>query len=381
MSCRSIVPLLLASLIVGAPTVEAASIAVVSLDAEGVSWEMARSATEQLAGAIGRLEGHRAITRAMVKADAGIDLDEHARGCKRELFCLVQLGEAVGAERMVLGSLSRKGDHDILQLLAIDVPKAAMLDTLRWKIPARTGALEDALPTAARHLFSFPDARLILDITPKDAKLLLYGEPSDQPFGKDVPFWSGVYYADVSRAGHEPQQVRIMVPRGGPTRVEITLEADPLWIDPHASKRRARAPRGGRAPDAITEREDPPRVEPPGPSPFANWIAWGIVGVGLGGATAGTLIMSSAQSDYNTLSGELRYTDDSTRTALEAGALRTDARDRFRTGSQVLIGGIAVAAGGVAWMVIDAIVSGGSKDPVAAIRMGSAGGVACALSF
>jgi hypothetical protein len=321
----------------------------VPLEAQGVSWEAARSASDQLVSVLRRIDGITVLSTKELVTEIGVDLETQAQACRRELFCLVQIGEAAGARRIVVGDLARgKSDVDTLKLQLIDVDKSAVIETLAWKIPARSGALEDALPAAARQLVSKPDAKVVFAIDPRGAELRIYGERVDLPQGEVVPFWSGVYYAEVSKKGFESQQLRIIVPKGGPTRIDVKLEGDPLYVH---TERQAGPPITASA-EAV-----PKAVERP--SPFANWVAWGIVAAGAAAGAAGGLIMSGAQSDYNAVSGEARYTEDATLDAGTARQIREDARSKHGTGSIVLAAGAIVAAGGIAWMVIDAMISGG----------------------
>jgi hypothetical protein len=360
-------------------TAAAKQVAVIPLEAQGTSYEAARSATQQIVSALSTLPGVKAISPEAA-LQLGLDLGEQARSCRKEIFCLVQVGEAVGADHVLVGDLARtERGAEVLRLLLIDVVKAAMVDSLRWVLPERSNALADAIPTALRNLIAHPDARLILEITPPDAELRLYGEPADQPFGKDVPFWSGTYYADVRREGYEPREVRIQIPKGGPTRVVVALVPDPLFVAPRAQKRIDPPKEEPRPPTQVPGEIIPPPVDhtPAGPSPFANVYAWGLVGAGGAAGVIGALLMSGAQSDYNALSGQTRFSGE-TDDAATAQQTRDSASSRFGLGSVLAVAGVGAGLAGVGWMLFE-LASGGPSPMVAPVA--GPGGAGCAFAF
>jgi hypothetical protein len=223
-------------------------------------------------------------------------------------------------------------------------------------VPPENGAIEDAVIAAVRHLVLKPDAKLVLSLEPKDAKLVLYGEPlAGPPYPPEIPFWSGVYRGQMVREGYEPKTIRLDVTKGA-NNVTLALEEDPLFVGKP----------GDRAKAAIHDRRDLPPPPPPllvetppsAPSAWANPIAWAVVGAGGAVVVVGTLLMRSAQGQYNDLSGEVRYTMDRTRPASEAIGGRAQARSDFGTGATVATIGAVVAAGGMVWMIVDAIIRG-----------------------
>lgn len=359
----------------------ALGVVVLPLDSSGTSaYEASRVATRAMLLALRDLPDVRVMESQAVSADLGVNLIEQVQLCRREVLCLVQIGDAVSADRMLLGELSDKGGVRSIKLYVVDVTKAAMVDTLTWTVGSDDRTLEDAVTVAMRQLFASPDARVVFEILPKDAELELYGERANLKFWEEIPFWSGVYHAKLTKKGHDPREVRIVLPRGGPTRVVIELEMDPLFFDP-TSKNKPPAERTPGKFAVVPVDADgnalPPK--PAGPSPFANLWAWGLVAAGGAASAVGGLVMVGAQSDYNTLSAEPRYLRGTTTSAADAIADRDDARSRFGLGSKVLIGGVVVGVGGLVWMLIDAA----SRDeaPVAALGIAGEGGVSCALRF
>jgi len=365
---------------------QALQVVAMPLDAVGSTlFDAAKSASRAMIASMRELPEVTVVESQAISAELGINLVDQVQQCRRDTLCLVQIGEAVSADRLLLGELAEKSNGErILKLYVVDVTKAAMVDTITWTLPTAQGALEDALAAAMRQLFARPDARVIFEVLPKDAEISVYGERADFKLWEEIPFWSGVYLMRVERKGHDPREVRITLPRGGPTRVVLELEQDPLWFDPEAKKRTSGQTKPGKFAVVAVDAES--SVVPKksrgalGPSPFANWVAWSIVGVGGIASVSGGLVMTGAQADYNTLSAQPRFLDGTTASAGDASAAREDARSRFGLGSKLLIGGVGVAIGGLAWMLVDAALDKEVPESVTIAPMAE-GGVTCAVAF
>ena len=346
-----------------APRAHALSVVVVPLDAEGTrAFEAARLASGVISSALRDLPELRVMESRAVSAELGVSLVEQVQLCRREVLCLVQIGDAVSADRMLLGELSEADGKRLLKLYVVDVTKAAMIDTLTWTVGTDDRMLEDAVRAATRQLFGQPDARMVLQILPRDAQLELFGERVNLRYWEEIPFWSGVYYGRVSAKGHEARDVRIVLAPGGPSNVVIELVPDLLYVDPDARSRKRES--DGRfmvvsAEDAAAQAAAA-QAAADRPSPLANPWAWGLVALGAGASAVGGLVVVGAQSDYNALSAEPRFLRGETTTAVEAIAAREDARDSFGLGSKVMVGGIVVGVAGLVWMLVDAAIDSGA---------------------
>jgi hypothetical protein len=277
---------------------------------------------------------------------------------------LVEVGEILQSERMLIGHVRRGGkeqkqDELELKLFVLDVAKASVVDVLVWKVPNREGALEAAASAATKRLFAPPDAKVALDVTPQESEISFYGELLNRPKGQLFPYWAGTYYIHASADGRVPVDLRVTIEPGGSTRIPIELQPDLLWVAKSKdtksanpfSKTSRREGSGISVEEAGALKPQDPSV---GRSPFANIFAWSISAAGVAGFVVGVLMARSAQNDYNALSAQERYLPDVTVTAAEAMRDRDDERSRFSRGAVVAVtGGIALAAG-LAWMLIDA---------------------------
>lgn len=367
---------------------QATRVVVTPVEAKDVDYGIVRDVNRVLVTALKELPKLTVMESRALSQELGVNLSEQVHDCNKEVLCLVQIGEAVGADRLLLSELMpAKPSGTVLKFFVVDVKKAALSDTLRWTIPFKDGAVDDSVPAAMRQLFAPPDARVILEITPKDAELRLYGEVAKAQFWTEVPFWSGVYYAQLSRKGHDPREVRFSIPPGGPTRIVIELEQDPLYVDPtHKTRPSAPGAKDKARFEVVTAENEPGPTPPPGPprpSAFSNWIAWSVAGVGVAAGVTGAMVMRSAQGSYNELSGQARFGVKTTPVDV-ASSSRDGARSRYSLGGGLAAGGAGLAGAALLWMVVDGLIHSDEAEVRAAIGptiSGSGGGMACSVAF
>jgi len=331
-------------------------------DGAGITSDRLSIADAEAVAALNALPGVAAMGAAGVSERMGFDLAKQVAECANDVLCLVQIGEVAEATHLLVGQLKDDADGtSTLRISVLDVMKAAMVDTLRWTVPSKKGALSAAVRSACVRLFGEPDATIVLDVWPNDADVRFFGAPaSEAAHGEPISYWSGVYYGRVTRNGYLPQDIRIEVPKGGPTSLRIELEQDPLWIGAN-TPRKPRADRGTVPVKA--------KVEDGEPSPLANYWAWGLSVAGAGGGAAGGVLMSGAQSSYDEASGEQRFAIGQTSPWDEAKQIRQDSRDEFDIGTKVVYGGAGLAAAGFIWMIVDAALRPSKKDKVSSFEM------------
>jgi hypothetical protein len=359
-------------------TARAGAVVIFPLDGRGVSRSTADQATDMVKRALGSVKGIEVIETAQVEKRLGVHLTEQARACEYDTFCLVEVGEILQSERMLIGHVrhggkEQKQDELELKLFVLDVAKASVIDVLVWKFPIREGALDEAVRAATRRLFAPTDAKVIFDITPQNAEVSFYGEPINRPKGKPFSYWSGSYDMHVGADGRVPIDQRVVIEQGGPTRISIELQPDLLWVaKPKDGKSANPFSKGSRHEGSGITAEEAGAAKQQEPSltrsPFANIFAWSISAAGVAGVVVGVLMARSAQNDYNVLSAQERYLPDVTVTAAEAMHSREDERARYSRGAVIgVAGGVAVAAG-LAWMFIDA-----AMHPAPSVELGEDG--------
>jgi hypothetical protein len=358
--------LLIAVLAVSRPVI------VFPLDARGVAVDTAERATEELKKTLSAIPRIEVIDTKDVEKRLGVHLTEQARACEYDVFCLVEVGEILQSDQMIIGHVKRgprdSADSDLeLKLFVLDVAKAVVIDTLLWRVPGRAErGLEDAVAAATRKLFSEPNAELVLEILPPKAEIYAFGEALPKAKNGVVAIWPGTYHVVVRADGFQPLETKIVVSASGRTTAKLELQPDLLYVE--KSKTKTVSPfdkTSRREGSGVSALEVPTDVDvDTRPSAFANPFAWSATGVGLGLAVVGVVLASGAQNDYNALSGDERYLI-TTPSSGTASAVRQDAISGFRTGSIVAGAGAVVAVGGLVWMLIDATISDRAPSAVA----------------
>jgi hypothetical protein len=332
------------------------------LDGRGVARQTADQATDVVRRTLAGIKSVEVIETGAVEKRLGIHLTEQARACEYDTFCLVEVGEILQSERMLIGHVRRGGkeqkqDEIELKLFVLDVAKASVIDVVVWKFPNREGTLDDAVRVATKRLFAPPDAKVVFDVDPPNAEISLYGEPLSRQKGQVFSYWSGAYLLHATAEGRVPVDVKVTFAEGGPTHIPLQLQPDLLWVakpkDKHVGNPFGATRHEG---SGITSEEagaaaaHDPRLDH---SPWANVIAWSVAGAGVAAIVVGSLVAKGAQDQYNTLSAQLRYSPDETVIASDASKYRDDERSQYRMGAIVLGAGIAAVASGLAWMIID----------------------------
>lgn len=355
----------------------------------------AKEAEQEFMASIRRIPGLEVIESEVLARELGADLSSEARACNNDVLCLVQLGEILGAERLVLPRL-REGDRDsdVLQIVVVDVRAAKLRDSLTWEIPSQLGMFSSAMSSAPRHLFGIPDARLQVQVEPKDARLFVFGEEvGAPPYTAELAFWSGSYVATMERRGYAKKSFRLDVKASGVTQVQITLEADPLFVEDTPEGRAVKVRGGERASDGSrsaggqSTKTEAPRPMSPAVKALLNPWAWSLVAAGGLGVGVGGAMMAGAQGDYNTLSEQTRFSGRTTDVGT-ARDLRDDASGSYQTGSIILLGGLAAAGGGLTWLILSSALAKPEPNPETDARLGLApsfspdgGGLVCHGAF
>lgn len=350
---------LVASLLLSQVAV-AAKVVVFGLDPRNVSAETTAQGAQRLLTTLAKLPGLTVIDPQTAKARLGVDLVQQARACEYDVFCLVELGELLDADKLLIGHLSRPAptdpDADLgleLRLMVLEVASASTVDVLLWRVQdLNSKALAQACDAGARRLFGPPDIKVQFVLTPPNAQLHLYGEPVElSPKGAPIPYWSGTYDAIVRAEGYEPRQIRIRLKKGKATlTVPLELEQDPLWVGERTSKPEL-FDRPSRSSGLGTLNLETPAV--PQPSLLHRLLPWGLGGGGVFVSALGGFLMQQAQASYNTRAGEIRYQSTVTLPAAAAVKERDAAQGKHRIGSGLLVAGVVAIVGAGVWLLLD----------------------------
>jgi hypothetical protein len=124
----------------------------------GVPKETAQLLGDTLAGELRRRGGVSVLTQSDLSALLGVEKTRQMLGCT-DAGCLAELGGALGADRIVHGSIGRVGDSLLVNLSALDPRRGTTISSVSERLRgAREEAFLDVLPTLADTLLADPSS-------------------------------------------------------------------------------------------------------------------------------------------------------------------------------------------------------------------------------
>lgn len=364
--------------LVGASASASAAVVVFPLDPRGVAIGTSAEGTKSILKTLRAVPRLEVIEPKTVAKQLGVDLTEQARKCEYDVFCLVEVGEIMSADHLLIGHIRQRGEGDDrryeMKLIVVDVLKASITEVLIWNVTPSEQALIEAAESASRRLFAPPDVRVEWKLEPPETRILLYGDPYAPDRRGPVDFWSGAYEVRFEAEGYKPVEKRVVIPKKrGTVVVDIEMNPDLLYVKKRSGKVNPFDKSSRRIGSGVSAAVAGAAEEEEEYNAFLNPFAWGVVTVGAALSAVGIVVMSGAQSSYNDLSQQERFQKGVTVTAEVAIRAREDDAGTYRTGSAGLLGGFVIIAGGLAWMVIDNILSAESAEESS--RMSSLDGV------
>jgi hypothetical protein len=125
----------------------------------GVAKETAQLLGDALAGELRKRPGVSVLTQGDVGALLGVEKTRQMLGCG-DAGCMAELGGALGADRVVHGSIGRVGDSLVVNLSALDPRKSVAAASVSERLRgAGDEAFLDALPALVDGLLAEPGAR------------------------------------------------------------------------------------------------------------------------------------------------------------------------------------------------------------------------------
>ncbi len=122
----------------------------------GVSKETAQLLGDALAGELRRRPGVSVLTQSDVAALLGAEKTRQMLGCT-DSGCIAELGGALGADRVVHGSIGRVGESLVVNLSALDPRRATTAASVSERLRgAREETFLDVLPTLVDGLLAEP---------------------------------------------------------------------------------------------------------------------------------------------------------------------------------------------------------------------------------
>ncbi|MHB1846609.1 MAG: FG-GAP repeat domain-containing protein [Deltaproteobacteria bacterium] len=195
----------------------------------GVTPEVAAAVSEALVVEARRRAPQSSVLGAQeMRALTGFAKEKQRLGCE-DMACLVELGGALGADRLVLGTLGRLGGTYLLSLELVDVPHARVIGSGSATVSAgKDDVLFGAVATAAAQLFGAappPAERPAVAVAPTPAASVrcpigrLFGDEQayavgGMPTGLGSGDFDGDGNLDLAVASFRDGQVALLLGRG-----------------------------------------------------------------------------------------------------------------------------------------------------------------------
>src|SRR5687768_9111212 len=116
--------IVLVLVVVHAPFLWAASerpkLAVLDLEAKGVDKDTAQTITNVISTALKKLGVFDVITRSDIQQMLNFEASKQVVGCSADSACIAEIGGAIGAARLVTGSIGKIGSRYVLGLVLFD---------------------------------------------------------------------------------------------------------------------------------------------------------------------------------------------------------------------------------------------------------------------
>lgn len=123
------------------------SFAVFDLAPTGVPEQVAQNLTQILSAEIKRIEGTRVVSRDDLTAMLQLEQDKTLLGCKQDTMCIVEIGGALGVDKLVVGQVGKLATRYVISLRMID-PRQARVDS---RVTESYQGDEEQLIRAIRH--------------------------------------------------------------------------------------------------------------------------------------------------------------------------------------------------------------------------------------
>jgi hypothetical protein len=202
-------------------------LAVLEIRPLGVPPELAHTLTGVVAEQAGKIPGFTAISQSEITSMLGLERQKQMLGCGDE-SCLAEIGGALGASRVLSGSLSKVGDAYLLQLELVDTTRAVVQGRESRSVPgAATELIETARDLTHRLLTGKPldvTGRIKFTIDPSGARVVLDGrQVGKSPLANSVAMDQGRHKIQISADGYVTYETTMEVVPGQELAQEISL--------------------------------------------------------------------------------------------------------------------------------------------------------------
>lgn len=115
--------------------------------------EAARGLTDAIAAEVARTPKLRVVTQSDIQAMLSLEKQKQLLGCAEDVACMAEIGGALGAERLLVPSVTKLGGTYLVHLKLIDVKKARVLALAEGRVKGAVDQILEQLPPLVDQLF------------------------------------------------------------------------------------------------------------------------------------------------------------------------------------------------------------------------------------
>lgn len=244
------------------------SIAVFNLEARGkVPKKVPRALTGVLIEAAKR-SGARVITLREATQALGFSPEQAVSDCSGDELCLAQIGVAVEAQKLVVGTVKalRGRNRYKLEVLTIDVTKSTIERRTELELSGAAKAMAEVFKSRAYDVLAVvATGEFSIEGAPAGATVIIDGEPVGSTPLQGHSRKAGSYSLVLSKSGHETWEGQLVIEPGQDNKVRVSMPQVVAKVDtgdvpePSLAELPAVEPA---APKPVAPREPPPPPEP-----------------------------------------------------------------------------------------------------------------------
>ncbi len=213
------------------PTGKKVSLAVMDLVANGVDATLTQNLTQVLSSEVKRVDGTSVISKDDIEAILQMQATKAMAGCD-EASCLAEIGGALGVEKLVVGTVGKLADANVVSLRLISVKDTTVENRVTETFRGPEEQLIRAVKQAARKLLGVTVTRpgaLSISCNEDNAQVFVDGTAvGNVPLPPVENLTAGVHQVEVRKRGFLAWAGEVYVEPDDTSAVWAALEAVPL---------------------------------------------------------------------------------------------------------------------------------------------------------
>jgi|GEM_PF-1451644 len=211
------------------------SFAVMDFTTAGIDAEISQSLATVLSSEIRKIEGASVISKEDIRAMIDLEAQKSALGCADE-SCLAELGDALGVERLVVGSVGKVGSTYVVGLRLINTTDSSVENRVTESFDGQESQLIPAVVYASRKLLGIIDntaGNMLVSSAQTGAEVFVDGKRiGELPLAPLQNLKPGRHEVRVRLDHYHDYRGEVYVKPGGTLNLWVELERTPdRWYE------------------------------------------------------------------------------------------------------------------------------------------------------